>query len=90
MPSTPPSSDSKPGPVKRPTWLRWLMKLCLWGGVLVLSGVVALVLFLAVALSVAYPNLPDISELSGYLPQHPLSLYSADRVVIGEFGAERP
>ena len=89
MSSSRPSSDSKPGPVKRPTWLRWFLKLCLWSGVLVLSGVAALVLFLAVALSVAYPNLPDISDLSDYRPKLPLRVYSADGVVIGEFGEER-
>ena len=46
-------------------------------------------LFLAVALSVAYPNLPDISDLSDYRPKLPLRVYSADGVVIGEFGEER-
>ncbi|MEO7401104.1 MAG: transglycosylase domain-containing protein, partial [Polaromonas sp.] len=89
MPSASPSTDSKTGPAKRPAWLRWLIKLCLWGGVLALSGLVALVLFLAVALSVAYPNLPDISDLSDYRPKLPLRVYSADGVVIGEFGEER-
>ena len=89
MPSSPPSPDSKSDPVKRASWLRWFTKLCLWGGVLALSAVAALVLFLAVALSVAYPNLPDISDLSDYRPKLPLRVYSADGVVIGEFGEER-
>ena len=89
MPSASPSTNLKPRLEKRPNWLRWLMKLCLWGGVLALSGLVALVLFLAVALSVAYPNLPDISDLSDYRPKLPLRVYSADGVVIGEFGEER-
>ena len=65
------------------------MKLLLWAGILVLSGGVALLLFLAVGLAVAYPNLPDISELSDYRPKLPLRVYSADGVVIGEFGEER-
>ena len=89
MPSSPPSPDSKSDPAKRASWLRWFTKLCLWGGVLALSAVTALVLFLAVALSVAYPNLPDISDLSDYRPKLPLRVYSADGVVIGEFGEER-
>ena len=46
-------------------------------------------LFLAVGLAVAYPNLPDISDLSDYRPKLPLRVYSADDVVIGEFGEER-
>lgn len=89
MPSASPSTDSNPGLPKRPAWFRGLMKLLLWAGILVLSGGVALLLFLAVGLAVAYPNLPDISELSDYRPKLPLRVYSADGVVIGEFGEER-
>ena len=89
MPSASPLTDSKPGPAKRPTWLHWLMKLLLWSVGLALSGAVALVLFLAVALAVAYPNLPDISDLSNYRPKLPLRVYSADGVIIGEYGEER-
>ena len=44
---------------------------------------------IAVALAVAYPNLPDISDLSDYRPKLPMRVYSADGVVIGEFGEER-
>ena len=43
----------------------------------------------AVALAVAYPNLPDISALSDYRPKLPMRVYSSDGVVIGEFGEER-
>ena len=46
-------------------------------------------LFVAVALAVAYPNLPDISDLSDYRPKLPLRIYSSDGVLIGEFGEER-
>jgi penicillin-binding protein 1A len=63
--------------------------LFLWSGGLLLAGVAAVLLFVAVALSVAYPNLPDISDLSDYRPKLPLRVYSADGVVIGEFGEER-
>ena len=44
---------------------------------------------IAVALAVAYPNLPDISGLLDYRPKLPMRVYSADGVVIGEFGEER-
>jgi penicillin-binding protein 1A len=54
-----------------------------------LAGVVGGVLFLTVALSVAYPNLPDISDLSDYRPKLPLRVFSEDGVMIGEFGEER-
>ena len=46
-------------------------------------------MIVAVALSVAYPNLPDISDLLDYRPKLPMRVYSADGVVIGEFGEER-
>ncbi|WP_411883801.1 penicillin-binding protein 1A [Polaromonas sp. YR568] len=93
MPSTPTSPDSPPGPAKRsPTssWLpRWLVKFLLWSVGLLLAGVACVLLFVAVALSVAYPNLPDISDLVDYRPKLPLRVFSADGVVIGEFGEER-
>ena len=41
------------------------------------------------ALSVAYPNLPDISELSDYRPKLPLRVFSLEGSLIGEFGEER-
>lgn len=93
MPSKPTSPDSNPGPAKQgPTQSvlpGWLIKLFLWSGGLLLAGAAAILLFVAVALSVAYPNLPDISDLSDYRPKLPLRVYSADGVVIGEFGEER-
>lgn len=93
MPSTPTSPDSTPGPAKpSPTksWLpRWLVKFLLWSVGLLLAGVAGVLLFVAVALSVAYPNLPDISDLVDYRPKLPLRVFSADGVVIGEFGEER-
>jgi len=75
--------------VKQPSWQHWLIKLSLWGVGLAVAGFVGILLFVAVALSVAYPNLPDISDLSDYRPKLPLRVYSADGVMIGEFGEER-
>jgi penicillin-binding protein 1A len=49
-------------------------------------GVAALV---AIALAVAYPNLPSITSLTDYRPKLPLRVYSADGVLLGEFGEER-
>jgi penicillin-binding protein 1A len=56
---------------------------------LALASFVGLAFFVAVALAVAYPNLPDISALSDYRPKQPLRVYTADGVIIGEFGEER-
>ncbi len=43
----------------------------------------------AIALAVAYPNLPSITSLTDYHPREPLRVYSADGVLLGEFGEER-
>ncbi len=36
-----------------------------------------------------YPNLPDLDQLTDYHPKMPLRIYTADHVLIGEFGEER-
>ena len=85
-----PDSRSKPNTVKRPSsWLRSLAKFFFGSIGLVLAGLAGVAIFLAVALAVAYPNLPDISALSDYRPKQPLRVYTADGVIIGEFGEER-
>jgi penicillin-binding protein 1A len=53
------------------------------------AGLAALAFFVCIALAVAYPNLPDISELSDYRPKLPLRIYSSEGLIIGEFGEER-
>ena len=73
----------------RPAWVGWLLKLSLWGAGLAGAGALSILMVVAVALAVAYPNLPDISDLSDYRPKLPMRVYSSDGVVIGEFGEER-
>ncbi|MES2944893.1 MAG: penicillin-binding protein 1A [Pseudomonadota bacterium] len=91
--STPSPSDSNAGSSGpssgQPVWLKRLLKLCLWTAGLAVAGVLSVLLVVAVALAVAYPNLPDISDLSDYRPKLPMRVYSSDGVVIGEFGEER-
>lgn len=41
------------------------------------------------AFLIAKPNLPKISALVDYNPKSPLRIYTADKVLIGEFGEER-
>jgi len=82
--------ERRPKPTTpRPWWLTWLLRLLLWSGGIVLAGAVALACVIAVALAVAYPNLPDISELADYRPKLPLRVFSAEGTLIGEFGEER-
>jgi len=65
------------------------MRALLWVVGVTLAGAASLVIIVAVALAVAYPNLPDISDLSAYRPKLPLRVFSAEGVLIGEFGEER-
>ena len=74
---------------RRPAWLTWLLRFFFWGAGVAAAGALALLFVLAVALAVAYPNLPDISDLADYRPKLPLRVFSAEGVLIGEFGEER-
>src|SRR5688572_8258938 len=66
-------------------WLRFLVfPLTLLAG---LVGIGVLVLALVVAL--AYPNLPAMGALTEYQPKVPLRIYTAEGILIGEFGEER-
>ena len=88
-PNSPPTPEPTSRAAPRPVWLSLLLKVLLWGFGLAAAGALCLLMVVAVALSVAYPNLPDISDLSDYRPKLPMRVYSADGVVIGEFGEER-
>ena len=46
-------------------------------------------LLLGMALALAWPNLPDLGAMIDYRPRVPLRIYTADKVLIGEFGEER-
>ena len=85
-----PDSQSKRSFMKsRPSWQRILIRVTLWTGGTALAGLICLITIVGVALAVAYPNLPDISDLSDYRPKLPLRVYSAEGLLMGEFGEER-
>ena len=88
---TEPSSDQpgKSGRAARPAWQRSLLTAALWTSGVFLACFASVVIIVGVALAVAYPNLPDISDLSDYRPKLPLRVYSADGLLMGEFGEER-
>ncbi len=50
---------------------------------------VVFTLLMGYAFLIAKPNLPKISALVDYNPKSPLRIYTADKVLIGEFGEER-
>jgi penicillin-binding protein 1A len=89
MPSEPTAHERSGSPRSLPGWRGVALKALAWICGLAAAGVLSLVIIACVALAVAYPNLPDVSELSDYRPKLPLRVYSADHVLIGEFGEER-
>lgn len=43
----------------------------------------------ALAITLIYPTLPSLDTITHYRPKQPLRIYSADKLLIGEFGEER-
>jgi len=86
---SPTSSTPARSAARRPAWLTWLLRIVFWTAGIAAGGMLCLLFVIAVALAVAYPNLPDISELADYRPKLPLRVFSAEGVLIGEFGEER-
>jgi len=72
-----------------PRWVQVILRVLLGFVGLVASAFVAVVLIAAIALAVSYPNLPEISSLTDYRPKLPMRVFSADGVLLGEFGEER-
>src|SRR5256714_7830061 len=66
-------------------WLRFLgFPLALLAGL----GAAA-VLILGLVIVLAYPNLPELGALTAYQPKIPVRIYTAEGILIGEFGEER-
>lgn len=61
--------------------------LYLFSSMIFLAITIAILLCLMIIL--VYPKLPEIDELSCYQPKLPLQVYSADHVLLGQFGDEK-
>ncbi len=83
------SDESKTGDKAPRGPLAWLLRAGLWSLGLLIAGVLSVLIAVAIAMAVAFPNLPDISDLSDYRPKLPLRVFSAEGALIGEFGEER-
>ena len=83
------SVSSKAPHQPSPWWATWLAKplLALIG--LGLAAALGGALLAGIGLVVAYPQLPEVGGLSDYQPKMPMRVYSADNVLIGEFGEEK-
>jgi penicillin-binding protein 1A len=69
--------------------LHWALRICLWAVGLVFAGLLSVLMVVGVAMVMAYPQLPDISDLAEYRPKLPLRIFTADGALMGEFGEER-
>ena len=65
-----------------------ILRAIYWTLGLAVAGVLSVAMIVATAMAVAFPNLPDVSDLSDYRPILPLRVFSAEGVLIGEFGEE--
>ncbi|PVE06699.1 penicillin-binding protein 1A [Limnohabitans sp. Rim28] len=91
-----PSKDKPATPSNPPTgantssgWVALIFKMGLWAAGLLAAGLASLLMVVGVAMVMAYPNLPDISDLAEYKPKLPLRVFTADGQLMGEFGEER-
>ena len=83
-----PRSSPSPSP-SGSSWASSLGSIAAWLFGIVAAGAVSVAVLLAIALAVAYPNLPEISGLTDYRPKLPMRIYSSDNVLLGEYGEER-
>ena len=84
-----PSNTHSPMTASWPGWTRSLLRVAMRGVGVLAAAAVAGAILAAIALAVAYPNLPDISGLTDYRPKLPMRLYSSDGVLLAEYGEEK-
>jgi len=82
-----PPADSQSRPANN-LW-RLLGVFFTWAIGLSTAGLLSILLLVGVALVMAYPQLPDISDLADYRPKLSMRVFSVEGKVIGEFGEER-
>ena len=86
---TPQSAPPTPSPSQHISPMHWLLRIALWVGGLAVAGILSILIAIGIAMAVAFPNLPDITDLLDYRPKLPLRVFSAEGALIGEFGEER-
>ena len=64
-------------------------QLLMWAFGIAAAGLLMVALLVGLALAMAYPQLPDVSDLSDYRPKLSMRVYSVEGTQIGEFGEER-
>ena len=66
-----------------------MLRIAGWTVGLLAAGALCALMGLGLAFAVAYPKLPEVSDLLDYRPNLPLRIYSAEGTLIGEFGERR-
>jgi penicillin-binding protein 1A len=75
----------QPAPSERP----WYLRAAGVAALLAAGGAASAALLLLFVFAIVYSNLPPIDALTDYRPKIPLRVWTADGVLIGEFGEER-
>ncbi len=82
--------NKKGSPRKKEPWTKQRVLRLLFNMAVLCFGLgIAGALTGAFAMIMVYPNLPSLDELTDYQPKMPLRIFTADNVLIGEFGEER-
>ena len=68
---------------------KWLARLLVSCAALGTGAVLIGALIVILAMTLIYPKLPPMDQLTDYHPKMPLRIYTADHVLMGEFGEER-
>ena len=89
MTTKPPAGKTASATAPKHGALRWLLRVVAWVVGVGIAGVLSILILVGVALAVAFPNLPEITDLADYRPKLPLRIYSAEGDLLGEFGEER-
>lgn len=65
------------------------LKVLAWIFGAIFAGTVSLFALLAIGFAMAYPKLPDVSDLADYRPKLPMRIFAQNGELLGEFGEER-
>ena len=85
------SKKNSPAARPQPSSNLWglILSFFAWSIGLSVAGVLTLLMLVGIALAMAYPQLPTVSDLSDYRPKLSMRVYSIEGKQLAEFGEER-
>ena len=81
LPQEPPSAAANPG--RMHPILGLLLKALAWLMGASIAAALGVVCLVALVISIAYPNLPEVSDLAAYRPKLPLRVFSIEGDLLG-------